>query len=180
MSDLDDKDFGIRAPYAQRILELEDKLAMQDEALREVISYRDNTGKSYEEVCEFNIETAKYAISATSEDVAAWKEKQLAPLQREVAILYSELNSISVVVGEYLLFTAKSTDLSATYHQARLALVALKATAEAYEQKIRTEAKVEVADMIERELQLYAGQDIADRIRYDMAASPRNQTGETK
>ena len=45
-------------------------------------------------------------------------------LQLRIARLVDALNSISATTGEYLLFTAKSTDLSKEYHKARKSLSA--------------------------------------------------------
>lgn len=180
--------------------ELQAKLAMQDEAFKELIWH---TLECEKELDEFHgmgsdagsgysakICDAQAAISATSEDVEAWKEKQLAPLRREVAMLrraYWLARNSAAGLTNFCEESASARRCEKELEQAEELFreIGAQATAEAYEQKIRTEAKIEALEEFVERLRTCESRypSTVEECAFSaemMAAEFRNQTGETK
>jgi len=95
-------------------------------------------------------------------------------LQLRVASLVEALNTLSATTGEYLLFTAKSTDLSREYHKAREALSATPQEDQAWLMDQKADAIEDASDCLD------GGERDCNCTRhlYDYAAELRQSKGE--
>lgn len=121
------------------------------------------------------------AWQARGELEAKKLEASDARYQARVRELEEALHSISSVVGDYLLFNAKPTDLSKEYHASQQALSTTPDTA--LQRKV-LEARIEIVEMIFEErinssnfdtLGYYLNQ-ILQELRAQLAALNRNET----